>query len=59
MKIARKSLVALQDIKRGTLFTIENLGCKRPGSGASPLKYWQMLGKRASRNYRRDEMIKL
>jgi N-acetylneuraminate synthase len=57
-KIARKSLVAIRDISRGDLFTRENLGCKRPGTGVSPLKYWQMLGKKADKNYLRDEMIK-
>lgn len=57
LAIARKSLVALQDISRGELLTTENLGCKRPGTGKSPLQYWQMLGKKAGKNYRKDEMI--
>lgn len=56
--IARKSLVAIQNISRGELFTTGNLGCKRPGTGASPLKYWQFLGKKADKKYRKDEMIK-
>lgn len=57
-KIVRRSLVALRNIARGEVFSLENLGCKRPGTGASPLKYWQMLGKKADKNYQRDEMIK-
>lgn len=57
--IARKSLVALRDILRGETFTTENLGYKRPGSGTSPFHYWQLLGRRADRHYRRDEMVKV
>jgi N-acetylneuraminate synthase len=55
--IARRSLVAIKDIARGETFTEENLGCKRPGTGASPLRYWQMLGKKADKNYRIDELV--
>jgi len=55
--VARKSLVALVAIKRGEIFTQENLGCKRPGSGISPLNYWDMLGKVADRDYAEDEAI--
>lgn len=58
LRIARKSLVALRDILRGEQFTAENLGYKRPGNGTSPLHYWQLLGKRADKHYRRDEMVK-
>jgi N-acetylneuraminate synthase len=57
LAIARKSLVALRNISRGELFTAKNLGCKRPGTGASPLKFWQMLGKKAAKNYQADENI--
>lgn len=58
LQAARRSLVALRDIRCGELFTEENLGCKRPGTGRSPLDYWQILGKKTDKNYRRDEMIK-
>lgn len=58
LRIARKSLVALRDILRGELFTAENLGYKRPGSGTSPFNYWKLLGKRVNKHYRRDEMVK-
>lgn len=58
LRIVRRSLVALKNIARGEQFTSENLGCKRPGTGASPFRYWQILGKKADKNYRRDEMIK-
>jgi len=58
LTIVRKSLVAIQNISRGELFTAKNLGCKRPGTGVSPLNYWRMIGKKADKNYQRDEMIK-
>jgi N-acetylneuraminate synthase len=58
LRIVRRSLVALKNIARGEQFTAENLGCKRPGTGVSPLKYWQMLGKKADKKYQRDEVIK-
>jgi len=58
LAIARRSLVAIQDISQGEVFTINNLGCKRPGTGTSPLQYWYMLGKKSDKDYRKDEMIK-
>lgn len=55
--IARKSLVAAQDIKRGDRFSEENLTVKRPGSGISPFLYWEYLGKTANTDIRKDELI--
>lgn len=55
--VARKSIVAACDMKSGTLFTEENLAVKRPGSGISPMKWFEVLGQRASRDYREDELI--
>jgi N-acetylneuraminate synthase len=55
--IVRKSLVALQPIVNGETFTAENLGVKRPGTGISPTRYWEFLGKVASRDYGADEII--
>lgn len=57
MVIARKSLVALRTTKAGEAWKIENLGCKRPGSGISPIEYWDWLGKHADRDYQEDELI--
>lgn len=56
--VARRSLVALRDIARGERFTPENLGCKRPGTGVSPLSYWQVLGKKAGKMIRKDQLVK-
>jgi N-acetylneuraminate synthase len=56
--IARKSLVAAEDIEPGSSFTPENLCVKRPGTGLKPIKYWDMLGKAATRAYMKDDVIK-
>ncbi|MEQ8176000.1 MAG: N-acetylneuraminate synthase [Syntrophomonadaceae bacterium] len=58
LSVARRSLVALDFIKMGELFTKENLGTKRPGNGISAVYYFDWLGKKAQRNYERDEQIK-
>ncbi|MEZ0232429.1 MAG: N-acetylneuraminate synthase [Methylophilaceae bacterium] len=55
--VARKSLVALEAIAKGQLFNNNNLGCKRPGGGLSPLYYWDVIGKVADRDYSEDELI--
>lgn len=54
---ARKSLVALKPIRKGDTFSEENLGVKRPGTGVSPMKFWQYLGQSADRDYEADELI--
>jgi len=59
MAVARRSLVALRPIKAGEVFAEDNVGAKRPGTGLSPMKYWQMLGQRAPRDFDADELIVL
>lgn len=54
---ARKSIVAAADIRRGELFTEQNLTTKRPGTGISPMRWYEILGRRATRDYREDELI--
>ncbi len=56
-EIARKSLVALQPILKGEFLTSQNMGAKRPGTGISPMRYWEFLGKTAARGYDTDEVI--
>ena len=56
-KLIRKSIIAACRIKKGEIFTRDNLAVKRPGNGISPMKYWQMLGQRAERDYEEDEVI--
>lgn len=55
--IARKSLVAKQDIRVGDVFSAENLTAKRPGTGISPMQWDEFLGKKAQRDYSADELI--
>jgi len=57
MTVARKSLVAAKDVAQGERFTPHNLTVKRPGHGVSPFRYWEFLGKKASRSYVGDEVI--
>lgn len=58
-RVARKSLVALRRIEAGEVFTPENLGPKRPGEGMSPMEYWAVLGKIASRSFQENEQVSL
>lgn len=53
----RKSLVAGRPIRKGEVFTEDNLRIKRPGSGISPIYYWEYLGTRANRDYETDDLI--
>lgn len=55
--IVRKSLIALTPIAQGERFTTENLGCKRPGTGLTPMEYWHWLGRMATQDYQPDECI--
>ena len=57
--IARKSIVAACDIKAGELFTEQNLTVKRPGNGISPMRWEEVLGQKAKRDFNEDELIEL
>jgi N,N'-diacetyllegionaminate synthase len=57
MAIARKSIVAKTKIKKGEIYTTENITTKRPGSGISPMRWHEILGSRANRDYEEDELI--
>lgn len=57
--IARKSIVAACDIKVGEVFTELNLTVKRPGNGISPMRWEEVLGQKAKRNFAEDELIEL
>lgn len=56
---ARKSIVAAVAIKAGEVFTEENLTVKRPGNGLSPMKWYDVVGRQASRDYQPDEPIEI
>ncbi len=55
--IARKSIVAARNIQKGALFTKENLTVKRPGTGISPMRWDEVIGQRASKDYKQDDLI--
>jgi N,N'-diacetyllegionaminate synthase len=57
--VARKSLVAACAIRAGEPFTEANLTVKRPGSGVSPMCWDQVIGRRAMRDFRADELIEI
>ena len=57
--VARKSIVAKRDIKGGELLNENNLGIKRPGMGISPMKWFDVIGTRAKKDFKEDELIEL
>lgn len=57
--IARKSIVAACRIRKGEKFTEENLTVKRPGTGISPMRWNELMGKAAARDFNEDELIDL
>ena len=59
MAIARKSIVAARDIKHGEVFTEENLCVKRPGNGITPMRWDEVVGTYAKRDFNEDELIEL
>ena len=59
MAVARKSIIASKDIKAGDIFTEENLTVKRPGDGISPMRWFDIIGKPAPRDFEEDELIEL
>lgn len=59
MVVARKSIVAKTKIKRGERFSEENITTKRPGNGISPMKWFDVLGIAAVRDFEEDELIEL
>ena len=58
IKIVRKSLVALKDIKKGEKFTKENIGIKRPGTGLAPKYYSKVLSRKAKKDVKIDSLIR-
>ena len=57
--IARKSLVAAKPIRMGEQFTAENITAKRPGTGISPMRWDEVVGRVAARDFAADELISL
>ena len=57
--IARKSLVAKNEICKGELFSEDNITAKRPGTGISPMEWDRIIGKVAMRSFKEDDLIEL
>lgn len=57
--IARKSIVAAKNIKKGEVLTVDNLTTKRPGTGISPMRWNEVLGSKAIRDFVEDEVIEI
>ena len=57
--VARKSIIAAENIKKGEVLTEKNLTTKRPGNGISPMKWHEVLGTKAIRDFNEDEMIEV
>ena len=59
MAVARKSIVAAKRIKAGDILTEENITVKRPGNGICPMRWKEVLGTRAVRDFEEDELIEI
>lgn len=59
VNIVRKSIVAKKNIKKDELLTSENLYVKRPANGISPMKWYEIIGRKAKKDFNEDEMIEI
>jgi len=59
IRAARKSIVAKCSIKKGEIFTDQNITTKRPGEGISPMRWKEVTGSAAKRDFKEDELITL
>ncbi len=57
--VARKSIIAAKHIKAGESLTTENITVKRPGTGISPMRWNEVLGTKAVRDFEEDELIEI
>ena len=57
INIARKSIVAITDIKKGDIFSEYNLTVKRPGTGLSPVFWNEIIGKISTKDFPKDSLI--
>jgi N,N'-diacetyllegionaminate synthase len=59
INLVRKSLIANTNIKKGDIFTSQNISVKRSGPGISPMRYDEVIGRIAPRDFVIDEAIEL
>jgi N-acetylneuraminate synthase len=57
-KVVRKSIVAKKSIKKGEIFTLDNLDTKRTGEGISSMLWDEILGLKARDDFETDEAIR-
>jgi N,N'-diacetyllegionaminate synthase len=57
--IVRKSIVAKRNIRKGEIFTEDNITVKRPGTGISPMRWYEVLGKNAIKDFKEDDIIEI
>ncbi len=57
IKVARKSIVASCSIQKGETLSEENLSIKRPGTGINPMRWDEVVGSVATKDYEEDELI--
>lgn len=57
--IARKSLVAARPIRAGEIFSPQNVTAKRPATGLSPMRWNEVMGRAAPRDFAQEELIEL
>jgi|TARA_B100002003_G_scaffold243143_1_gene267159 sialic acid synthase SpsE len=55
--VSRKSIVAKIKIKKGDIFSIENITAKRPGDGIDPMFFWELIGTSSQNSYNPDDQI--
>lgn len=59
IEVARKSIVACRHIAKGEMFTVDNITVKRPGTGISPMRWHEVIGLRAVRDFNADDLIEI
>ena len=59
ISVARKSIVASQNILAGEKFTEENIAVKRPGTGLCPMRWDELLGLEAKKDFHADELVSI
>ncbi len=57
--VARKSIIAKTSIRKGEIYTEDNLTCKRPGNGISPMHWYDVMGKTAEKDFDIDTLIEV
>lgn len=57
ISIARKSIIAKTTIKKGDIFSVDNITIKRPGTGINPMRWDEIIGTVAQKDYNIDELL--